>query len=447
VNPALLEQITEAVLYEGYLLYPYRPSSKKNARERFTFGRVYPEVYSIAQKRAERSMVQTECLVKPTAQPAVLQVSARFLQPLAREIGVLQEGGSDGSEYRLVPELRLGDKLYQPWLEALERTVASQPLRIESGRETRIELPFAFEASKSVEPISDRMKKPVGVIERRQDRVEGALQVEVVPVVSELLKVTVRIWNLTSVSVEELASTQTISMRTFASTHATLTVEGAEFISLLEPPDQLKEAAANCKNVGLWPVLIGDETKKERDTMLASPIILYDYPAIAPESAGPLFDGTEIDEILTLRILTMTDEEKIEMWHTDERARELLERTEAMPQADLLKLHGTIREPQRSREVEFDDFFGANTRIESVPIGERELRAGARVRIRPRGRGDIMDMVLTGKTAVVEAIEQDLEKRIHLALVLDDDPGREFGFERQTGHRFFFGVDEVEVVT
>jgi hydrogenase maturation protease len=78
--------------------------------------------------------------------------------------------------------------------------------------------------------------------------------------------------------------------------------------------------------------------------MLASPIILYDYPQIAPESPGDLFDGTEIDEILALRIMTMTDSEKLEMRNSDDRARKILERTEALPMEHLMKLHGTLRE-------------------------------------------------------------------------------------------------------
>ena len=77
--------------------------------------------------------------------------------------------------------------------------------------------------------------------------------------------------------------------------------------------------------------------------MLSSPIILYDYPQIAPESAGDLFDGTEIDEILSLRIMTLTDEEKLEMCQSDDRAREMLERTETMPVEQLMKLHGVLR--------------------------------------------------------------------------------------------------------
>ena len=93
----------------------------------------------------------------------------------------------------------------------------------------------------------------------------------------------------------------------------------AEFVSLLAPPESLADLAASCQNVGTLPVLVGEEG--QCDTLLSSPIILYDYPQIAPESAGDLFDGTEIDEILSLRIMTLTDDEKLEMRQSDDRAR------------------------------------------------------------------------------------------------------------------------------
>jgi hydrogenase maturation protease len=132
-----------------------------------------------------------------------------------------------------------------------------------------------------------------------------------------------------------------VQLHSFVSTHTILQVQQGEFISLLEPPDELAERAKSCQNLHTWPVLIGHEG--ERDAILSSPIILYDYPQIAPESIGTLFDGTEIDEILTLRILTLTDEEKQEMRNGDERARELLERTESLTADDLMSLHGVIR--------------------------------------------------------------------------------------------------------
>ncbi len=82
--------------------------------------------------------------------------------------------------------------------------------------------------------------------------------------------------------------------------------------------------------------------------------------------------------------------------------------------------------------------------IECVQIGGFEVRRGATVRLRPRRRADIMDIALAGKLAVVDAIEQDYERHLHLAVVVVDDPGADLGLARQIGHRFFFGVDEVE---
>jgi hypothetical protein len=83
-------------------------------------------------------------------------------------------------------------------------------------------------------------------------------------------------------------------------------------------------------------------------------------------------------------------------------------------------------------------------RLECVHVGPAEIRQGDRVRLRPRGRADIFDLALAGKTATVEAIEQDLEGRIYLAVTMDDDPGKDLGALRQPGHRFFFQPEEVE---
>jgi hydrogenase maturation protease len=130
-------------------------------------------------------------------------------------------------------------------------------------------------------------------------------------------------------------------LRSFASTHAVLGIREGEFVSLTDPPPVWRAAADACRNVGGWPVLVGDNGAK--DTVLFSPIILGDYPQIAPESPGDFFDGTEIDEMLTLRILTLTDDEKRAMAAVDSRTRDLLARTEAQARESLLSLHGTVR--------------------------------------------------------------------------------------------------------
>ena len=130
-------------------------------------------------------------------------------------------------------------------------------------------------------------------------------------------------------------------LQSLVSTHTILGVHDGAFVSSIDPPEQFKDLAAGCRNVQGFPVLVGDQGAT--DAILSSPIILYDYPQIAPESPGDLFDSTEIDEILTLRILTLTDDEKRLMAAVDDRARALLERTEALAQDQLMGLHGTIR--------------------------------------------------------------------------------------------------------
>ena len=156
-----------------------------------------------------------------------------------------------------------------------------------------------------------------------------------------VFRVTVKIQNQTPVENGTAASRDEALMHGLVSTHTVLWVRDGEFVSMIDPPEAYRELAAGCHNVGCWPVLVGDEGDK--DTILSAPIILYDYPQIAPESPGDLFDGTEIDEILTLRIMTLTDEEKAAMAAVDERARAILARTESLEKEQMLGLHGTFR--------------------------------------------------------------------------------------------------------
>jgi hydrogenase maturation protease len=231
---------------------------------------------------------------------------------------------------------------------------------------------------------------------------------------------------------------QAAQLRGFMSTHIILGAEGGAFISLIDPPEQFVAAARSCANQNAWPVLVGAEAA--RDTLLCSPIILYDYPQIAPESPGDLFDGTEIDEILTLRILAMTDAEKQEMIATDERARALLERTEALTPEQMQQLHGVMRNPRFARPQ-------ADAGLPHLATLNRDghsLRVGDRVRLNPSSGGDIFDIALAGQIAQIEAIEIDFENRVHVAVTLDEDPGRDLGLQRMPGHRFFFSPEEIE---
>src|SRR5579871_3907118 len=123
-----VDKLVEAVLYEGYILYPYRPSSTKN-RQRFTFGRVYPQAFSAAQRGAEPCALQTQCLLHPlnTTDP-ILTVKLRFLQPIARRVRRLAQPLTEWSdslkpEIQPVAQMQAGDRLYQTWQEAVERPV------------------------------------------------------------------------------------------------------------------------------------------------------------------------------------------------------------------------------------------------------------------------------------------------------------------------------------
>ncbi len=447
MKPGLLEQVVEAVLYEGYVLYPYRPSAKKN-RKRFTFGLIYPEAYSQAQRGVEPCLMQTECLLRSTTDHPTLGISVRFLHPLARQVGRLSSPATQRVEGRepdceLVPELRVDGELFQCWHEAVEREVNLPQISF-LGRDQRCqtELGFSFAASRRLEPIRDGRQQVVGALIREQNRVEGIVEVRLQPIAEDWHRVTVRVANRTALPEGKELNMDGIILRAFASTHTILQAQGAEFASLTDPPPEVRSAAVACRNLGTWPVLIGDEDKQERDTMLSSPIILYDYPKIASESPGAFFDGTEIDEMLALRVLTLAEEEKREMRQADVFARQILERTEAMPEDQWARLHGTIRDLGFFEE----DSAGENRPLEGIWAGGVYLRPGDRVRLRPKARADIMDLALNGQIARIEAVEQDAENRIHLAVVVEADPGKDLGLLRQPGHRFFYGVDEVEPV-
>ena len=187
--------------------------------------------------------------------------------------------------------------------------------------------------------VEESTNQTIATIIREQKPLAGAIIIDAKPITTGLFKINVHIENRTP-GIDALTS-NAVMAHSFVSTHTILQVHDGTFVSLMDPPETLKSIAQGCQNLHTWPVLVGNEG--QLDTMLSSPIILYDYPQIAPESPGSLFDGTEIDEILTLRIMTLTDEEKEEMRQGDARAREILERTESLSPEQLMKLHGVIR--------------------------------------------------------------------------------------------------------
>ena len=224
MNEKLVDQIVNAVLYEGYILYPYRASAKKN-RQRFTFGRVYPEAYSVAQNGAEPCMMQTECLVE--GRSPTLEVKVRFLHPMSREIGRLPSSIKEDREpgpFEKIPELRVGDKIYQSWQEAVEREVDVQPLSLRSLSEGMKSVAFEFPQCRTAERIFDAEQRPAGAILRRQEAIEGLVEIAAETVDTGMFKITARIINRSLLANGYLEDQDAVLMRTLASTHTILRV-------------------------------------------------------------------------------------------------------------------------------------------------------------------------------------------------------------------------------
>jgi hypothetical protein len=449
-----VEKIAAAVLYEGYVLWPYRRSAQKNQR-RWTFGGVYPRAYSEAEGGNDPWLMQTQCLV--TGDAPTIEVNVRFLHVVKRRVaklrgaGTVGTGGSRtartrelgvGEGLEFVDELRVGGERYLAWEEAAEREVVVSGLEI-AALETPICAAISIPAGTEEEPLADDDGETVGALVRSWRSLEGTVEVEAEPVREGLFRFTVKVMNTAPWSGQNREETLE---QTLVSTHTILKVEGGEFVSLMDPPEELKRLAEECENVKTWPVLAGEEG--DRHTILSSPIILYDYPQIAPESPGDLFDGGEIDQLLTLSILSLTDEEKEEARATDPRAREILDRSESLTEEDLMGLHGAVRGFQTLRGGEQIDPFEIEDLERpaplSVSVGGIEVRTGSRVRLWPQAGRDIFDIALSGKVAIVEKIEQDFEDRILLAVSVEDDPGREMVDLPVLGHRFFFSPKEVE---
>jgi hypothetical protein len=300
-----VRQIADAVLYEGYILWPYRRSAMKNA-QRWTFGGVYPRAWNESGHSDDRWQMQAQVLV--LGEP-VVDVTARFLHVVRRQLI------ADGEP---VDEIVVDGERHISWEEATERELGPGPIAIPGGREE--------------EPLGD-----TGSVVRSWLTLEGSIDVSSERLRDDLHRVTLLISNTTPFS----GSREQALEQTLCSCHAVLRAgAGAEFVSLTDPPPDLREEAEACANEGVWPVLVGEP--HERGTMLASPIILEDHPRVAPESPGDLFDGGEIDQMLVLNILALTDEEKEEMRASDPKAREILERTESLSPEELMKLSGRL---------------------------------------------------------------------------------------------------------
>lgn len=338
MSAEMVDKIVRAVLYEGYILYPYRPSVKNS--QRWTFGGIYPEGWGRVRDGFERCVMQTECLLEG-GDDACIDVNVRFLQPIDRQAYQLDLPIAEWDNDRLpqmrpVASLRVAGTLYQSWQEATEREICISGW---SPLASRIQ-EFSVPSRRDLEPLRDGDRGIVAALVRQQEELRGEIQLSAQKVADNTLRLCVRIVNRSPMH-GQLASRDEAVLHSFASTHTILTARSGAFVSAIDPPERLKTVAEQCANVGAFPVLAGEAGS--RNVMLSSPIILYDYPEIAPESPGDMFDGTEIDEILSLRVMTLTDAEKEAVASVDERARQMLDRTETLARGQLASLHGAVR--------------------------------------------------------------------------------------------------------
>ena len=241
--------VADAVLFEGYALYPYRPSSVKNV-ERWQFGVVAPRAVA-EESGCDPWWVEAQCLLE--GRDAQVKGRLRFLRARHHQ-----------PECPGVPTA---------WDEG-------EPCEIDFSSSSREDV-FPFEVVGGTSDAEGRTL--LGAIRLRMERVSAS---------SPLLRLTVRVENRTPVVGPAESRADTLRS-CFLGAHFMLAATGAEFVSLIEPPEWAEGAAGACKNVRVFPVLIGE--RGARDAMLASPIILYDYPEVAPESPQDLFDATEID--------------------------------------------------------------------------------------------------------------------------------------------------------
>jgi hypothetical protein len=293
--------VADAVLFEGYLLYPYRASALKN-QMRWQFGVLAPRTAECSEPWYAR----TECLVEADAD-VTIGIHVRFLQLRSRLSG---DTWDEGAVREVTDSVRL-DGIGE---------ACDIPFEIPGGEQADDETTFRAWALS-------------GVIRLDTQRIEEC---------HRLRRVGITVENHTPWDQAPSAPRDEMLRHSLISTHTLLAVQGGTFVSLLDPPAWARPAVDACRNEHTWPVLI-DEAD---DVLLSAPIILYDYPAVAAESPGNLFDATEIDEILTLRTMTLTDQEKDEARATDPRAAAIIDRTENLSNEALERMHGTLRYPR-----------------------------------------------------------------------------------------------------
>jgi len=449
--------VADAVLYEGYVLYPYRASSRKN-QARFQWGVLTPRAFSEAEG-SERWAMRTECLVAPGASPAI-SVRVRCLHSQRRRIEKVLGSGFEAVEY-----LEVDGTLHVDWDEAIDEIVDVPPFPLLlDGQSERVQK-FSFGGGTESEEVRAGDGSVVGRFVRHREPVAGLVRIATSrpDAKSPYIKVAVTVENTTAWRRGGVHRDDAMP-RSLISVHTMLGVDDGSFVSLLDPPGDAARAAHACHSDGAYPVLIGDD-----HVVLSSPIILYDHPEVASQSPGDLYDSLEIDEILALRVMTLTDGEKSEARGTDPRAAAIIDRCDDMSAETLGSLHGQMT-PVRSSAGPSDGFEGLEELeepggfvalagpdvpwwdpevdasfdpwTESVWIAGVEVTKGTAVRLAPSHRADAQDIFLSGLSATVAGVFTDVDGDQHVAVTVDDDPATEE--LTWQGRYLFFHVDEVE---
>ena len=456
----LARKVADAVLYEGYLLYPYRASAAKN-QARWQFGVLMPRRWSEGGPD-EPWATRTECLLEPE-EATTVRVLVRFLHVQAKTVEAVDvEAGT----FHEVDTLPVDGSELVPWDEAAEQevTVEAPLARLLAGE---LVTPFERPGGRRVEPVHTAAGRLAGRTVRCRWPVLGEVKLSAERLDGPYGLVRLRLGLENASAWHDPGADRAVALRrSLVAAHSLIGIDQGGFLSLFDPPEWAKPAAEACQNLHTWPVLIGDEGR--RDAMLSSPIILYDHPTIAPESPGDLFDATEIDEILTLRTMALTEDEKREARATDERAAAIIDRVDSMPPELLERLHGAVRylrraegsgEPQggapvnregaeQEEEPELVPWWdpGADRTVspetDGVVVAGVTVAKGSRVRLRPGQRADAQDMFLAGRLATVEAVFVDVDGNRHLAVTLDEDPAADL--QRWHGRFLYFSPDEVE---
>ena len=220
------------------------------------------------------------------------------------------------------------------------------------------------------------------------------------------------------------------------STHVIAQIGAGRFLSPVAPPEHGAAAVMACHSINTFPVLASDSD----DAVLGAAIVLPDHPQIAPESRGDLFDATEIEEALLLHVLALSDGERDELAHQDPAVKAMLERAVSATPEDIKRLHGrvTMSDPGAAGSEPIPG-------EESVVVDGVTYRRGEQVRLRPAAGSNGHDVLHDGKLATIERIYLDYADAIHLAVTVDDDPGREL--MRDIGRYLYFKPAEVEVLS